>query len=111
VTVEVDPAALERNDEVALALARELLVNATRHSGAQAVTVRLAALDGAIELEVSDDGEGMEPSRPRDALATGHIGLASVEQRVAAVGGRFELETAPGQGTRARATLPDQPSG
>ena len=106
VSVSVDEAALGRHDELALALARELLANATHHSRANAVTVRLAARDGAVVLEVADDGEGMEPSRPTEALASGHIGLASVEQRVQAVGGAFELDTAPGQGTMARATLP-----
>jgi two-component system, NarL family, sensor kinase len=110
VTVEVDPAALGRNDELALALARELLLNATHHSGASEVSVRLAAQDGAIVLDVADDGGGMEPGRRREALASGHIGLASVDQRVEAIGGTFELVSAPGRGARARAMLPDQPS-
>jgi two-component system NarL family sensor kinase len=108
VSLEVDQAALARNDELALALARELLANATHHSGASEVSVRLAARDGAIVLEVADDGSGMDPSRPSEALASGHIGLASVDQRVQAVGGTFELDSAPGRGTVARAVLPDQ---
>ena len=70
------------------------------------MTVTLAADDGALQLEVADDGRGMDPERPREALTTGHIGLASVIQRVEAAGGRFELDSQPGEGTTARAVLP-----
>ena len=106
VTVELDPAAFERNDELMLAVARELLANATQHSGARAVTITLTARDAELVLEVADDGRGMGEWRPRDALAAGHIGLASVAQRVAAADGRFEVDSEPGAGTRARVTVP-----
>jgi two-component system NarL family sensor kinase len=106
VTVELDPAAMSRHNELVFALARELLANATHHSGATTVTLRLATVGSEIVLEVSDDGRGMDPGRPQEALASGHIGLASVIQRVEAAGGEFALETAPSQGTKARVTLP-----
>jgi len=106
VSVELDPEAVGRHDELVLALARELLTNATRHSGAGSVSVRLAADADAVLLEVADDGRGMEPSRPRDALASGHIGLASVVQRVEDAGGEFTMDTAPGEGTRVAIRLP-----
>ena len=107
VDVELDAAAASGHDELVLALARELLTNATHHSGADTVTMRVAALDaGGVALEIADDGCGMEASRPREALAAGHIGLASVVQRVEAAGGEFSLETEPGRGTRVRVTLP-----
>ena len=106
VSVELDPEAVARHDELVLALARELLTNATRHSGAGSVSVRLAADADAVLLEVADDGRGMEPSRPRDALASGHIGLASVVQRVEDAGGEFTMDTAPGEGTRVAIRLP-----
>ena len=106
VSVELDPEAVARHDELVLALARELLTNATRHSGAGSVSVRLAAEGDAVLLEVADDGRGMEPSRPRDALASGHIGLASVVQRVEDAGGEFTMDTAPGEGTRVAIRLP-----
>jgi two-component system NarL family sensor kinase len=111
VSVDLDPEALTRHDELVLALVRELLTNATRHSGAESVSVRLAADDGTVVVEVADDGEGMEPSRPRDALASGHIGLASVVQRVEDAGGEFVMDTAPGKGTRIAIRLPADGSG
>lgn len=111
VSVDLGPDAVTRHDELVLALARELLTNATRHSGAESVSVRLTAAGGGVVLEVADDGKGMEPSRPRDALASGHIGLASVVQRVEDAGGEFTMDTAPGKGTRVAIRLPPDDPG
>ena len=104
--VDVDPEAIGDQDELVLAVARELLTNATRHSGASRVGLRLSRVDGGIELEVSDDGRGIEPGRREQALAEGHIGLASVTQRLHAVGGELELSAGPNGGTVALARLP-----
>lgn len=107
VEVSVDPEALERNDALILAVARELLNNAARHSGASRVELRVApgTAEDEVVVEVRDDGRGFEPDRPREALSEGHIGLASVAQRAEADGGRLELASEPGNGTRARAIL------
>lgn len=109
VAVRVEAGAVGRSDELVLAIVRELLQNSARHSGATRVSVVLRPeSDGAggIVVDVADDGHGMDPDRPRAALAEGHIGLASVAQRVEAGGGRFELVSEPGAGTRATAWLP-----
>ena len=103
---EVDPAAPGDNAELVLAVARELLANAARHSGAKKVALRIVREGSAVVVEVTDDGSGMDPERRREALTEGHIGLASVAQRVEAAGGTFTLETAPGEGTTARASVP-----
>jgi signal transduction histidine kinase len=84
-----------------------LLTNATRHSGASHVSVRLSRVDAGVELEVVDDGRGIEPGRRESALAEGHIGLASATQRLHAVGGELELEPGANGGTVALARLPD----
>jgi two-component system, NarL family, sensor kinase len=107
VSTEVSPQALERNDELVLAVARELLSNAARHSGAERVSLAVLPGEeaGTVVVEVTDDGRGFEPGRPREALLEGHIGLASVAQRAEAHGGEFELLSEPGGGTRARALL------
>jgi two-component system NarL family sensor kinase len=105
VSVELDAEALDYGDELLLSVVRELLTNAARHSEADAVSVALHLRDETLELEVADDGGGIEPGRLDEALAEGHIGLASVNERVAAAGGDFELESSP-SGTRVLARLP-----
>lgn len=107
VDLAVDPEALDRDDGLVLAVARELLSNAARHSGARHVKVSVAAGDepGTVVVEVSDDGRGIEPGRPREALSEGHLGLASVEQRAEATGGELALTSVPGEGTTARVVL------
>jgi two-component system NarL family sensor kinase len=105
VTLELEPDAVGYGDEVLLSVARELLTNAARHSGADAVAVVMRLRDETIELEVADDGCGIPEGRRDEALAEGHIGLASVNERVAAAGGEFEVETS-GSGTRVVTRLP-----
>jgi len=105
VDVEVDPQALGSQDELLLAVARELLTNAARHSGASRVEVEVRRAGERIEIEVRDDGRGLEPGRRERALSQGHIGLASVNERICSAGGEFELESS-GEGTRAWAWVP-----
>ncbi|HXV53837.1 MAG TPA: ATP-binding protein [Solirubrobacterales bacterium] len=105
IRIEVEPEALGAEDELLLSIARELLTNAARHAGAEQVSVALRRVGGELELEVIDDGRGIEEGRRDEALAEGHIGLASVHERVRAASGEFELESSPA-GTRAVAHLP-----
>ena len=74
------------------------------------MTIKLSRSSYALELEVADDGRGMEPGRREAALAQGHIGLASVAQRVQSAGGTFALESSS-NGTIGRARLPLEPAG
>jgi two-component system, NarL family, sensor kinase len=105
IRIEVEPEALGAEDELLLSIARELLTNAAQHAGAEQVSVVLRRVGGELELEVIDDGRGIEEGRRDEALAEGHIGLASVHERVRAASGEFELESSPA-GTRAVAHLP-----
>jgi two-component system, NarL family, sensor kinase len=106
VTVAVDPAATGRFDELIVVLARELLGNVVKHSGAHNVAITVAADHERIELEVSDDGAGFDPAQREAALVAGHVGLASSEQRLRSVGGRLVVTSAPGRGTVVQAVLP-----
>ncbi|HEY6694152.1 MAG TPA: ATP-binding protein [Solirubrobacteraceae bacterium] len=106
VTVAVDPAAVGRHDELIVVLARELLTNVVKHSGARHVVVTVAADHERIELEVRDDGAGFDPTRREGALLDGHVGLASSEQRVRSAGGELIVTSAPGAGTLVQALLP-----
>lgn len=94
------PAAVE---VAAYRIAAEAMTNAARHAGARHCHVRLAASpDGALEVEVADDGRGIpDPVRPG-------IGLASMRERAAEVGGSCAIERGSAGGTRVIARLPIQ---
>jgi PAS domain S-box-containing protein len=77
----------------------EALTNAGKHAGAASASVRVAAADGRLVVEVADDGRGgADP-----AAGTGLSGLAD---RVAALDGTIAVDSPPGGGTRVRAQLP-----
>ncbi len=81
-----------------LAIVREALSNIARHAGATAATVRLAAADGRLILEIRDDGRGFADDVP--GRAAGHHGLANMRSRTTAIGGTFTLDSHRGGGTR-----------
>ncbi len=83
-------------------IAQEALNNTVKHARATRVTLRLAPDDGALLLEVRDDGRGFDPSAP----FPGHLGLRSMRERAAALGGDISIESALGEGTRVRARVP-----
>jgi signal transduction histidine kinase len=77
----------------------EALANIAKHAPGARASVRASVTDGALELEVADDGPG-------GARADGGTGLLGLRDRIAVAGGRFELESPPGRGTRVRARIP-----
>jgi two-component system NarL family sensor kinase len=105
--VVVDPLAAGVHDELLVVVARELIANVVKHSGARRVVVSVAVDSEQIELQVRDDGRGFDAAARRaTALADGHIGLASCEQRVRSAGGELEVSSRPGAGTAVTVTLP-----
>jgi signal transduction histidine kinase len=98
---DVDPhAGRPRDDQDVLRIAQEALHNALRHADAGRVSVRLAARDGELELEVADDGVGFDPADPE--LRARRLGLTSMEERAQRLGGRLEIRSAPGAGSTVR---------
>ncbi len=83
-------------------VAQEGLTNASKHAGPTAhVALRLRAAEGAVELEVSDDGRATASLVP----GTG-TGLQGMRERVTAVGGRLEAGPKPRGGFMVRASIP-----
>ena len=81
---------------------QEALSNVRKHSDAARVSVRLRSTRTFVNLTVTDDGSGFDPSR----LGHDRLGLAGISERVRLLGGAVEIETSPGAGTTVRATLP-----
>ncbi len=100
VTIEAElpsrpPAAVEG---AAYFVVAEALTNATKHSGAERVLVRLALRDGTLAVEVADDGAG-----GADPSGSGLVGL---RRRVAALDGTLAVVSPQGGGTTLHAELP-----
>ena len=106
VDVTVDPRAQGVHDQLLLSLARELLINVTKHARADRATVAVTDRGDRVALAVCDDGVGFDVAARADAVAGGHIGLASCAERVERLDGRLEVDSRPGQGTCVTAELP-----
>jgi signal transduction histidine kinase len=85
---------------------QEALNNASKHAAASRITVRLAAEDGTVTLEIADNGDGFDTSKPAAGIGKG-LGLDSMRERVEVTGGCFDIRSAPGQGTVIVASWPE----
>jgi signal transduction histidine kinase len=82
---------------------QESLTNIARHAGAKSAWVVLAVEDGAIHVEVEDDGRGIAPE---DLAKARSLGLKGMRERIAFLGGTFDVSRAPRGGTRLRLRVP-----
>jgi signal transduction histidine kinase len=85
-------------------LGQEALANVVKHARASQATVRIAAKDDTVSVEVSDDGRGFDPA----AVGPDHFGLRSMRGRVADLGGRLQVTSRRDRGTVLRVEVPAQ---
>ncbi|MBP6787368.1 MAG: GAF domain-containing protein [Candidatus Promineofilum sp.] len=90
------PAAVE---VAAYRIVQEALTNVVHHAQARSAVVRLR-FNGALRIEVADDGVGFAVGR------AGGLGLHSMRERAAELGGTFSVAAAAEGGTVVRAALP-----
>ena len=76
-------------------IAIEALNNSLKHAGASEVTVRLQATNGAVTLEVADNGRGFTLA----AQGAGGSGLQNMQERAKKIGANLEISSSPGSGT------------
>ena len=88
-----------------LRIVQESLANSRKHAEATQIRVCLQVSDSRLELEVSDDGKGFDPTQIRSDRHP-HFGLNTMRERAAAIGADFHLESEPGAGTRITVRLP-----
>lgn len=91
-------------ETAAYRIAVEALTNVRRHSDAASCAVSIRLHDG-LEIEVTDDGAGIDPAAPAG------VGLTAMRERAAEVGGVCEIGSHSGAGTRVVAHLPIAPAG
>jgi signal transduction histidine kinase len=77
----------------------EALANVAKHAHAEQAQVHVYQRDGALHVEVSDDGEG-------GASMEAGSGLVGLRDRIDAAGGSFVLESPRRGGTLIAAILP-----
>jgi len=84
-------------------IAREAVTNALKHSRGTIVRVALIERDQHLELQVEDDGIGIDCSKRSDA---GHFGLNIMRERAARLGGQVSFSPVRTGGTRVTLRLP-----
>lgn len=95
-----------KDDEITLfRVVQESLQNVQKHARAAQVTVRLAADDAGIVLEIGDDGCGFVPGETEATTRSG-AGLGGMQERATMVGGELTIDSAPGAGTTVTLRLP-----
>jgi len=105
------PERLEPDLETVLyRVAQEALTNIVKHSRAKHVWVSLREHEGAVTLEIRDDGVGFRPEESPTLVQDGHLGLIAMRERVETIGGGWELRSTPGEGTVVRAVFGEKPS-
>jgi signal transduction histidine kinase len=82
--------------------AREAMVNAAKHSGADQVDVFAECTDSTVEVFVRDRGKGFDETEvPGDRLGVRN----SIRARMERHGGHAQIRTSPGEGTEVRLSL------
>jgi signal transduction histidine kinase len=97
--VTVGDAPLDERMRALLAAAREAMVNAARHAGADSVDVYAEVNPASVTVFVRDRGRGFDLSAvPDDRMGVRHSIVGRMERH----GGRATVRTAPGDGTEVR---------
>ena len=79
---------------------QEALRNCSRHSRANAVTVKVQQKPGALTFSIRDNGRGFDVTESRG------LGLIGIGERVARLGGSLSIYSAAGEGTVLSVELP-----
>jgi signal transduction histidine kinase len=100
------PERLDKNLEVILfRAARELLINARKHSRGDWAGLHYAGEAGKIRIIVEDNGLGFE-STASDQTAVPGFGLFSIRERLRPMGGEMTIQDREGGGGRVVLTTP-----
>jgi signal transduction histidine kinase/ligand-binding sensor domain-containing protein len=80
-------------------IVQEGVSNIVRHSGATRARVAIRRDNGAVEIEIADNGRGFQPpSRTVPGTSTG-FGLMGIQERARSLNGRAAVRSKPGRGT------------
>lgn len=99
------------SDDISHALSRvvqEALINARKHAHASSIHVTLTFFDGAVSLDVADDGIGFDPAAHamHATERSSGFGIRAMSWRMQNLDGALTIETRPGDGTVISAIVP-----
>ncbi len=77
-------------------ISQEALNNVVKHAEASQVAVQIRCLPGQVELHISDDGCGFDPS----IFSPEHLGLGIMRERAENIGAHIHIKSAVNQGTQ-----------
>ncbi|MFP6694562.1 MAG: PAS domain S-box protein [Pirellulales bacterium] len=83
-------------------IVQEALNNIVRHSKSPTATVDLAESDGVINLEIRDEGIGMD----LDNVPEDRFGVRGISERARLFGGQAEFTSGPERGTQLFVSIP-----
>jgi signal transduction histidine kinase len=97
------------SEAVLFRIFQEAMNNVAKHAGASKVCVTLGKTDkGHAFISVEDNGKGFDLSNVSDRVTSaGGLGLKQMQERLEARGGCFDIITAPSQGTKVFASVPE----
>ncbi len=106
----VDFGRLPRESETAIfRTVQECLTNIHRHSESPTATIRIAASDNHVRVEVEDRGKGIPPEKQFEMTSTGTpgVGIRGMRERLRQLGGSLDIHSnGNGKGTLIVAQLP-----
>ncbi|HMP87442.1 MAG TPA: ATP-binding protein, partial [Lacibacter sp.] len=80
---------------------KETLNNIVKHAQASTVTIRISCNEDLLQISISDNGRGFQPTETRSY----NNGLRNMRRRMEAVNGTFSIEPA-GNGTQVTLLIP-----
>lgn len=80
---------------------QELITNTLKHSGASQLTLKLLNTQNELNIEISDNGNGISNVESGNGL-----GLNLIKSRISKLKGKFEISSNSDSGTLARISLP-----
>ena len=93
-------------------IAQEAISNASRHSEASRITVRIEENGNGLHLRVMDDGTGFDADQQGEEFTEQlgqNYGLLSMQERAELLGASFAIDSAPGAGTIVQVAVPASP--
>lgn len=91
--------------EEVVAIARESIVNALKHAGANHIGISLRYEAATFTMDVVDDGAGIASEYVSGRRCEGHWGIAGMHERATKIGGVLAIAAIPPRGTRVELVL------